>query len=64
MQDSSQNNLLRSGPAPLVTGRVIVTRNRVGLLHVLAPLLVMAHNGNLSERLLIAHGMALKETAA
>jgi hypothetical protein len=34
------------------------------LLNVLAPLLVMAHNWNLSERLLIAHGMALKETAA
>ncbi|MGH7176900.1 MAG: hypothetical protein ACREJC_05935, partial [Tepidisphaeraceae bacterium] len=34
------------------------------LLDVLAPLLIAAHNWNLSERLLIAHGMALKETAA
>jgi hypothetical protein len=34
------------------------------LLDVLAPLLVTAHNWNLSERLLIAHGMDLKETAA
>jgi hypothetical protein len=34
------------------------------LLDVLAPLLFAAHNWNLSERLLIAHGMALKETAA
>ena len=35
-----------------------------GLLDVLAPLLVAAHNWGLPERLLIAHGMALKETAA
>jgi hypothetical protein len=34
------------------------------LLDVLAPLLVAAHNWSLSERLLIAHGMALKETGA
>lgn len=31
MQDSPQNNLLRSGLAPLVTGRAIVTQNRVRL---------------------------------
>lgn len=34
------------------------------LLDVLARLLVAAHNWNLSERLLIAHGMALKEVTA
>lgn len=34
------------------------------LLDLLAPLLVAAHNWKLSERLLIAHGMALKETSA
>jgi hypothetical protein len=34
------------------------------LLDVLAPLLVAAHNWNLSERSLIAHGMALKEAPA
>ena len=34
------------------------------LLDVLAPVLVVAQNWNLPERLLIAHGMALKETAA
>jgi hypothetical protein len=33
------------------------------LLDVLAPLLVAAHNWNLSERCLIAHGMALKQAA-
>jgi hypothetical protein len=34
------------------------------LLDLLAPALVVAHNWSLSERLLIAHGMALKETTA
>jgi hypothetical protein len=34
------------------------------LLCTLAPVFVVAHNWNLAERLLIAHGMALKEMAA
>jgi hypothetical protein len=40
-----------------------LTVSFIALLETLAPALVAAHAWNLSERLLIAHGMALKEVA-